>query len=391
MTTYWGAEWHDYGEQVLVTAENDRVLVGYTNLTHDVGGNSDLFVAKLAPDGRQVWSSRWGTPSVEYMRRAALDANGNVYVVGDTQGDLDGKQNAGGRDAFVTKFTAAGAREWTTVFGAAKDDVAYDIAVDAGGNRIVVAGLWAYDSAAPTARAFVARLDVSGAVVQNVPLDSWGVAQAETVALGAADRVFVTGAVDAVIPGQASAGKRDAFSARLTPDLQVEWATQWGSSEFDWTNGSALDMAGNLYVTGTTSGAIGANPPPKVGSWTAYVSRIAVTGKLSWTRVYNGGKDTRAGDIAVAKNGDLLLSGTVLGALVPNATPLGADVFWMRLCADGEQKAVQQWGLGDDDWTRSVVEDTAGHALVAGYARRSPDLGGGTRVNDAFLIDVAPE
>ena len=41
----------------------------------------------------------------------ATDANGNVYVAGDTAGGLDGNTLTGTRDVFVTKYNSSGVKQ----------------------------------------------------------------------------------------------------------------------------------------------------------------------------------------------------------------------------------------------------------------------------------------
>ena len=41
----------------------------------------------------------------------ATDANGNVYVTGDTEGGLDGNTLTGTQDFFVTKYDSSGVKQ----------------------------------------------------------------------------------------------------------------------------------------------------------------------------------------------------------------------------------------------------------------------------------------
>ncbi len=76
----------------------------------------------------------------------AVDASGNVYVSGsfiDTlqiAGEPIGLTSAGGRDMFVAKFDARGARQWVKRYGSTGDDLIFDMAVTSDGANVVVSG-----------------------------------------------------------------------------------------------------------------------------------------------------------------------------------------------------------------------------------------------------------
>jgi hypothetical protein len=91
------------------------------------------FVAKLTSGGSLAWARLTGG---KYVHSLAMDAGGAVYATGGFSTDpftpgssLPAVTSAGGFDIFVTKFTAAGARDWALTFGGAGDDVSFGIAV----------------------------------------------------------------------------------------------------------------------------------------------------------------------------------------------------------------------------------------------------------------------
>lgn len=70
--------------------------------TEDWGGR-DIVVQRLQADGKVVWTTRFGTPGEDRAARLALQGQGSLWVVGNTEGDLGGK-NAGGQDAFLARL-----------------------------------------------------------------------------------------------------------------------------------------------------------------------------------------------------------------------------------------------------------------------------------------------
>ena len=63
----------------------------------------------------------------------SADGLGNVYISGYTGGSLGGP-NAGGNDAFVSKYDAAGNFQWTRQLGTSASDLSYGVSADGLGN-----------------------------------------------------------------------------------------------------------------------------------------------------------------------------------------------------------------------------------------------------------------
>jgi hypothetical protein len=109
------------------------------------GGPADAFVAKMDPsqsgDASLIWSTFLGGKGDDRGFGIALDGAGNVYVTGETSSTDFPTLNAiqpthvgGNYNAFVTKFTGAGALVYSTYLGGSGNDGATGIAVDAAGD-----------------------------------------------------------------------------------------------------------------------------------------------------------------------------------------------------------------------------------------------------------------
>jgi hypothetical protein len=62
-----------------------------------------------------------------------VDASGSPWLVGATNGALDGQANAGGDDVFVMRFSSAGDWQLTRLRGSAGTEATFGVAVDASG------------------------------------------------------------------------------------------------------------------------------------------------------------------------------------------------------------------------------------------------------------------
>ena len=113
------------------------------NSTH--GGNFDVFITKLAPDGNSlIFSTFFGGADIESGTGIALGKDGAIYVSGYTQSFdfpvINSMQDTlhGDRDAFVAKFTPDGSTViFSTFLGGSGIDAAVGMGLDAAGNAII--------------------------------------------------------------------------------------------------------------------------------------------------------------------------------------------------------------------------------------------------------------
>ena len=98
----------------------------------------DAFVAKVDPDGNRVWTAQFGTFPYQYEQAYAVtvDKNGDVFVVGETS---TSPLPVYGVDGFLAKLNASGELLWTRNITSTLTDVARAVAVDSLGN-VYVAG-----------------------------------------------------------------------------------------------------------------------------------------------------------------------------------------------------------------------------------------------------------
>jgi hypothetical protein len=145
-TQQWGTTDIDGGKQVAVDSEGAIYVTGLITVytTHFA---ADVFLTKLTPDGRELWTEMWGSPEIENGWSVAVDDGDDIYVAGKTHGDLEGNVNAGGNsgaipysDVYLTKLTSDGARLWTRQWGSDRDDHGSAVLVDGEGRAYVSGG-----------------------------------------------------------------------------------------------------------------------------------------------------------------------------------------------------------------------------------------------------------
>lgn len=145
-------------------------------------GNRDLVVAKLDPTGKHLWSRRFGSNLDELGVGLAVDPAGSVLVTGsfdDTLDFGDGVMKTAGRsDVFVAKLAPDGHTMWSRKLGNTDEDIGVSVATDPFGNAYVAGWFWrsldlrgAPVPSAGKKDAFLWALDPSG---EGLWLESFG-------------------------------------------------------------------------------------------------------------------------------------------------------------------------------------------------------------------------
>src|SRR5262249_16031918 len=108
-----------------------------------VDRDGSSFLTKYNSDGFVTWTRSIDTPVVEQVADVVVDANGNAYIAGLTQGDLAGPNNGNGDgsyDGFVINYDPAGNVLWTRQIGSPGVEFTESITMDGSGN-LYIAGV----------------------------------------------------------------------------------------------------------------------------------------------------------------------------------------------------------------------------------------------------------
>jgi hypothetical protein len=110
----YGTSGRDEAFGLAVDAEGSLYLVGATGYPGGPGlggqthlGASDMFLMRLAPDGRTIYTRQLGTLGQDLAYGIALDPSGSIYLAGTTEGTM-GSEALGGLDAVLIKYSKDG-------------------------------------------------------------------------------------------------------------------------------------------------------------------------------------------------------------------------------------------------------------------------------------------
>jgi len=344
-----------------------------------------------APAAAISWMNQFGTRYPDEADGVAADGAGNVYVIGQTSGELPGQKAAGMIDAYVRRIDAAGHEVWTRQFGSSERDEPKGVAVDDAGDVYIVGrtfGTLPGQTSAGGWDAFVRKYNPGGDEVWTRQFGGGGGESAASVRIDHAGNAYVVGGTRAALPGQKNIGDYDAFIVKFDPVGATVWTRQFGTRDEDYALAVTLDGRGDPIVAGETGGLLAGAAP--FGALDSFAREYDPAGNVVWTRQFGSPSDDYAVGAAVAPTGEVLVVGTTLGTLPGQTTKGGSDAYIVAIQPSGGDLWASQFGTTGADDAEAVAYDGAGHVFVAGRVGAAlPDAtsyGG----SDAFLAAVSP-
>jgi hypothetical protein len=255
-------------------------------------GQGDVFVAKLSPSGAYLWDERFGDASNQQPYAVAVDAQDNIVLAGQFTGTLDfgggPMTSAGLYDIFVAKLTPSGSHLWSKRFGSTGSDAAVGVAVDDAGDVYASGyfgtGTFSFGGPSVTNQGgqdvFLVKLDPSGNYLWNRAMGGAGNQFSYAVGVDQFGNAAVAGGFASTIDlgggPMTSAGTTDIFVAKYDAGGNYLWAKGFGGTAYQAPNDATMDAAGNVYVTGTTSGPVdfGAGPIGGFGSEDIWILKL---------------------------------------------------------------------------------------------------------------------
>jgi hypothetical protein len=359
-STYLGGTALEISWGLAVDAEGSTYLAGWTTsddfptanaFQPQRAGGEDVIVAKINPAGTGLVYSTYlgGTANDEAWNIA--QSGGFAYVTGKTS-SLDfpvanafQSANAGGRDIFVTKFSASGlSLVYSTYLGGSGDEDSLGVDIDANGNAYISGGSYSTDYPLLNAYQPANRGDEDIVVTALNPA---GNALLYSTYLGGGEgelpwAVSVSPVGDAYVTGVTASAdfpvrralqpvkgaELDGFVTRLSPSGSwVVYSTfLGGNGGYDAPYGIALDDAGNTTVVSLVDSTDFplANPiqATYAGDGDASVTTIGPLGTLLFSTYLGGSAEDFAWRVDVDAQGDIYTTGLTRSTDFPTANPI---------------------------------------------------------------------
>lgn len=195
----YGEKYAYYANAVALTPDGDIVVAGSTN-SPSRGGTTDVWVARLDPDGNIRWQKVYGGRDNDVAWAVAVAPNGDIVVAGGTT-----NFGAGYYDFWVLRLDPEGNLKWGKAYGKEDFDEAYSIAIAPDGG-IIVGGVSEGDSFND---ALIMKLDGNGSV-------EWAKALGVEGYDNDATSLVITKDGDVIVSGS--------YLFLLSPDGKLKWA-----------------------------------------------------------------------------------------------------------------------------------------------------------------------
>lgn len=252
-----GASGTAEGFAVTVDANDNVIVAGSIDgklSEKDATQGQDTLIVKYNKEGKELFATQLDSYGADGAQAVAVDANGDIYVAGKTNGALrTGLTSAGETDAYVAKLSGSDGKVLSaTQYGTGSGDEATGIAIDRDGSVLV--------TSTEAGHGVVRRL--SGADVRT-ELDRQDLGDLEGgrlngIAVDASTgQIAVVGTTgsDSLAAGTVNGthgGKTDGMVLRLDSDLSVDSLSYVGGDGADSL--TAVTAAnGTIYATGATS------------------------------------------------------------------------------------------------------------------------------------------
>ena len=318
--------------------------------------NFDIETVKYNAAGSFVWKQTFdggifaGSNSDSDQAAAiTLDASGNVYVTGRTYNTSNGDD-----DYVVIKYSSTGVQQWAKRYeNAGRDDEPAGLVVDGAGN-VYVTGT---SCSNPTNCDYLTvKFNAADGTPQFLASYNNG-GQSQTnnavgIGMDSAGNLYVTGT---------SSGASDDIAT-----IKYNSAgTQLRVNRYDTANNDravtmATDSSGNVYIAGITYSA--GNPAILV---LKYQNTVADGGAPQWAQVYNSIPEALPAALVLDGSGNVYVTGVV-------GTSTDHDFITIKYMNNGTVAWAQVFGnTGVDDRATSIAVDNGGNVYVAGSMGRA--------------------
>jgi hypothetical protein len=128
----YGGTFGEEGKQVIQTSDGGYAIAGFTNsvdgdITGFHGGNWDVWILRLNPDGTLLWEKCFGGSFNEEGMSLVQTTDGGFVFTGccnSVDGDPAGLLHHGSDDVWLTKISSVGVIEWQELLGGSLIDFA---------------------------------------------------------------------------------------------------------------------------------------------------------------------------------------------------------------------------------------------------------------------------
>jgi uncharacterized delta-60 repeat protein len=348
----------DSAKAIAVDDSGNVVVVGSSE---GQGTGMDIATVKYAPDGTQLWATRFNDTlaSDDEAADVVVDRLGNVIVAGY------GGTSPSDQDYTTIKYNAAGVQQWVARYNSPDNngDFASAIAVDDSGNVFVTG--WCVNIFGINADYATVKYSPDGVRLWVARYNGTGDDNdyASDIAVDSSGNAYVTG--NSRTPDNAE----DFVTVKYNAAGVQQWVARYNGNQNLADKGVviALDRLDNAVVSGWTQ--IQAGPP----SISLYVTiKYDHDGNELWRSFYGGPAVGASYPTAMAIDG----SGSVYVTGASAGIGTGLDYATVKYDEEGNERWTSRFGLHDsgDDVPNDIAVDRDSRVYVTGYTTTAPGL-----------------
>ena len=351
--------------QIVTRAKTTLLVAVLVVVGHHTPAHSQVF-----KDVRQ-----FGTPELEDVHDMAADDSGNMYICGETFGDLSQQSNNGVVDGFVRKYDKDGNLVWSRAIGTNASDRATRVAVDSNGDIYVAGETNGFFAGIPAISndVFVTKFDPAGDLIWEKHILPFGFTTnsyefLDGIAVDGLGSVIIAGTTNGVFESGEVPNNWDVFVVKMDANDGTElWARQFGSEGEEDCNGLAADQTGNVFIVGGTFGDLEGDNMDFGTKTDSFIANYDDEGRFRWVRQTGAvGRDSFQSVIV-----DAIGNATVCGGasdLLGQKHYGSEDVIVGKFAPTGTTIYLNQHGTPFNEIAYDLTLDSSGDLFICGQS-----------------------
>lgn len=342
-----GGSKNDVFQSVVKTIDGGYAVLGFTqsnnfDIDDKTNESFDFWVMKFSSEDNLIWKKTFGGSDEERGFDIITTSDGGFALLGfskSTDGDVS--NNAGNQDFWLLKITADGTISWQKTFGFSGADAGRTL-LQTSDNGFLITGI----------------LDVTA---------SNGLGNSKTT--------------------QKHAGG-DVWAIKTNSSGDLEWSKYYGGSFTDTPFG-VVETTDNAYIIAASSDSEDFNISNNKGTYDFWILKISTDGNLIWEKSFGGSEIDEPSGIITTNDGDFIIVGNTRSSDkdVSNNNG-GADLWMLKIAADGNLIWEKTFGGTSFDVARSISKTQDNGFIIAGNSRSSDADFSNEGQNDAWILKV---
>jgi hypothetical protein len=280
----------EYGFGCAATGDG-YIITGYT--TSFGAGSRDVYVIKLDPQGKELWSRTFGGPNWDVGTAVCLSVDNHIYVCGYTRSYGNGEE-----DVYLLKLDPNGDLVWNRTYGGERFELGHSVAASNDGGCLIAATTGTYGQG--NADNYQIRVDRDGNVLWSKSFGQKG-RRGYGFDWGTSMDVLADGG--AVLAGYSDCNDiMDISVYKVSEEGDVIWSKAFGNKPFyDYGNAVCVAEGGSIHIAGTTKSIDDNND--------VYLAKLDSRGEIVWQKSFGGIKSDWASSVTVTNTGEIIVLG----------------------------------------------------------------------------------